>query len=255
MSKDNTKDLLEQILAELYERQVADGQSTGASYLEAQNSQFLGKIVPNRYDRQSILNKYGPYGSSYSATSIFNKYSDYGSRYGNNSVNNPYCTTPPRLIIDGRLLGYVTVNRYVREGIPTDAFLYTLRNDLVGLLAGRISGSENEVRQLNRESYIEAGDGNFLGKLNPNRFDEESIFNRFSVYGNQFSPSSIFNKFSTYGNQFNALSPYNQFSTNPPRLYVRGEFVAYLTKNQTMRPRVDPDELLNWAEQNVSSFS
>ena len=254
MTADKTKELLEQILAELYEKQAQAGQPTGASYLEAQDNQFLGKIVPDRFDRHSILNEYGPYGSRYSATSIFNQYSDYGSRYGSNSLNNPYCTTPPKLIINGRLLGLVTVNEYVPNGIPTEAFLYTLRNDLDGLLAGRINESAGEARQRNRESYIEAGDGVFLGKLNPNRFDEKSIFNRFGIYGNRFSPSSIFNRFSIYGNQFNALSAHNQFSTNPPRLYVKGEFVAFLSKNKTMRPRVDPDELLNWAEQNVSKL-
>ena len=254
MSADKTKELLVQILAELYQKQAATHSPTGTSYLEAQNDQFLGKIVPNRYDRNSILNEYGPFGSRYSATSIFNQYSDYGSQYGQNSVNNPYCSTPPRLIINGRLLGFVTLNQHVANAIPTEAFLYTLRNDLASLLAGKISGSASEVRQLNRESYVEAEDGTFLGKLKPDRFDNESIFNQFGVYGSQFSPSSIFNKFSTYGNQFNTLSPYNQFSTHPPKIYVKGKFVAFLTKNQMKRPRVDPDELLSWAEQNVSRY-
>ena len=104
------------------------------------------------------------------------------------------------------------------------------------------------------ESYIESGDGTFLGKLNPNQFDQESIFNRFGRYGSQFSPESIFNRFSTYGNQFNSLSPFNRFSTNPPRLYVKGEFAGFLTKNETKRPRVDPDDLLSWAEQRVGRF-
>ena len=254
MASDKTKELLEQILADLYNKQAATPPATGASYLEAQNDQFLGKIVSNRYDRDSILNQYGPFGSRYSATSIFNQYSDYGSRYGQNSVNNPYCSTPPKLIIDGRLLGYVTVNQYVAGAIPTEAFLYTLRNDLGSLLAGQISGSASEVRQLNGESFIEAEDGTFLGKLKPDRFDNESIFNQYGQFGSQYSPSSIFNKFSTYGNQFNTFSPYNQFSTHPPKLYVKGKFFAFLTKNQYKLPRIDPDELLSWAEQNISRY-
>ena len=251
MAADKTKELLEQLLADLYKQQAATGQPTGASYLEAQNGQFLGEIVSNEFDRDSILNEYGPYGSPYSTTSIFNQYSDYGSRYGQNSVNNPYCSTPPKLIINGGLLGFVTVNQYVANNIPTEAFLYTLHNDLGGLLAGRIGRSAGEMRQRNKESYIEAGDGTFLGRLNRDPFDAESIFNQFGMYGNRFSPSSIFNQFSTYGNQFNPLSPYNQFSIAPPKLYVRGEFVAFLTKNQMKHPRVDPDQLLSWAEQNV----
>lgn len=251
MSADKTKELLEQLLADLYEREATGSKPFGASFLEAQNGQFLGKVVSNRFDRESILNRYGPYGSRYSTTSIFNRYSDYGSRYGRNSVYNPHCWKPPKLVINRRLLGFVTVNQHVANGISTEAFLYSLENDLAGLLAGRMSGSAGEVRRLKGESYIEAGDGSFLGKLDGNHFDEESIFNQFGIYGNEFSPSSIFNQFSTYGNQFNVLSPYNQVSTNPPRLYVNGEFVAFLTKNQMKRPRVDPDELLAWADQNV----
>ena len=255
MSTDKTRDLLEQILAELYEKQATRNQSSSASYLEAQDEQFLGKIVSNRYDKDSILNTYGPYGSRYSTTSIFNKYSDYGSRYGKYSVNNPYCSIPPKLILNGRLLGLVTVNRYLTNAIATEAFLYTLKNDLEGLLGGRISRSPGEVRKLNRESYIEAGDGVFLGRLNPDRFDDESIFNQFGMYGSRFSPSSIFNQFSTYGNGFSIWSPYNQFSVDPPKLYVKGRFVAFLTKNQMRRPGVDPDELLSWAERNVPRHS
>ena len=252
MSTDKTKEILEQILADLYQKQVTTGPNTAGSCLRAQDGQFLGTITSNTFDTSSILNEYGPFGSPYSTTSIFNQYSDYGSRYGSNSVNNPYCSTPPKLIINGRLLGYITVNHYVSERIDTEVFLYTLQNDLRMLLAGRIVVSSREVRQQKGESFIEAGDGSFLGRLNPNRWDEESIFNRFGIYGSNYSPSSIFNRFSTYGNQFNSLSPYNRFSANPPKLYVKGKFVAFLTKSQTKHPCVDPDDLLSWAKQHVS---
>ena len=252
MSTDKTKEILEQILADLYQKQATTGPTSATSYLRAQDEQFLGTITSNTFDTNSILNKYGPFGSPYSTTSIFNEYSDYGSRYGSNSVKNPYCATPPKLIIGGRLLGYVTVNPYVSDKIDTETFLYTLRNDIRMLLAGRIVASSREIRQQKGESFIEAGDGSLLGRLNPNRWDEKSIFNRFGIYGSNYSPSSIFNRFSTYGNQFSSLSPYNRFSTNPPKLYVKGKFVAFLTKNQTKHPRVDPDDLLSWAKQNVS---
>ncbi len=250
---DQTIKLLEQLLAELYERQTAGTHPHGTSFLQAENEQFLGKITSNSYDHDSILNEYGPYGSPYSNTSIFNQYSEYGSPYGQNSVHNPYCASPPKLYIDNRLVGRVGLNPYVQNRIPTEAFLYSLRNDLDGLLQGRIVGSESEARQLRGESFIEAPDGTFLGKLNPNKFDQESIFNSLGPYANKLSQSSIFNKFSTYGNQFNPMSPFNQFSTNPPKLYVRGQFVAYLTKNRFLKPRVDPDELLDWAKRNVLS--
>ena len=254
MSQDRTKELLEQVLADLYERQRESSMPTGDSFLEAQDGQYLGKITADRYDNSSILNEYGPYGSPYSTTSIFNNYSDYGSPYGSNSVNNPYCSLPPKLIVNGRSVGCVTTNPYVVDRIPTETFFHLLRTDIRALLSGRIPESAGELRRSKGESYIEGGDGTFLGKLNPNRFDPESIFNRFGRYGSKFSPDSIFNRFSTFGNQLNVLSPYSRLSANPPRLYVKGEFVGFLTKNGNKRPRVDPDDLLSWAEQRVGKF-
>jgi hypothetical protein len=254
-SSDKTKELLEQVLSQLYAEQAQGKKASNGSYLIAQDNQFLGRIIDNVYDNESILNEYGPYGSQYSNTSIFNQYSPYGSEYGMYSINNPYCTTPPQLFINGKFRGHISVNQFVPNRIPTEAFLYTLRNNLQALLSGNIIESESHARQLNYESYIVAGDGTFLGKLNPNRFDTESIFNRFGPYGNKFSQLSIFNKFSPYGgNQFSPLSPYNSFSTNPPKLYVRGKFIAYLTTNQSLNPRLHPDKLLEWAEANVSKF-
>ena len=58
-------------------------------------------------------------------------------------------------------------------------------------MRGNIVQSEDELRHINKESFIEDFNGVFLGSLNPNRLDEGSIFNRFSPYGSQFSPTSI----------------------------------------------------------------
>lgn len=253
-ASDKTKEVLEQILAELYAEQAQETKSFNGSYLIAEDGQLLGKITDNIYDTDSILNKYGPYGSKYSPTSIYNPYSIYGSQYGAYSINNPYCTIPPKLFINGRFVGYITANQHMPDRISPEAFLYTLENDLKALFEGRIVESESEARRLKGESYIEAADETFLGKLTPNRFDPDSIFNQFGPYGNRFSQTSIFNRFSNYGSQFSNLSPYNKFTQTPPRLFVKGKFVAYLTVNPLLSPRIDPDALLEWAEKNVSRY-
>lgn len=253
-SSDKTKEVLEQILAQIYAEQASAKSGVNGSFLQAHDKQFLGTITANQYDNDSILNIYGPYGSQYSNTSIFNPYSPYGSEYGALSVNNPYCSTPPKLVINGRQIGFVSANPYVNNRIPIEGFLYTLKNDIQSLLAGRIIESESQARLISGESFIEAGDGTFLGKINPNKFDSDSIFNQFSLYGNKFSQLSIFNKFSNYGNQFNQLSPYNQFSNNPPKIFVKGKHVAFLTLNKSISPRVHPDELLEWAQRNVPMY-
>lgn len=253
-STDKTKDFLEQILAQLYAEQAKETTGHNGSYLIAEDGQLLGKITDNQYDSDSILNQYGPYGSRYSNTSIFNPYSPYGSQYGAHSINNPYCVVPPKLYINGRLLGRVTINRNIPNRIAPEAFLYSLMNALPTLLSGNIVESETHARVLQGESFIEAADGAFLGKLTSNQYDQESIFNRFGPYGSQYSQTSVFNKFSNYGNQFSDLSPFNNFTKTPPKLYVKGQFVAYLTVNSTLSPRVDPDELFQWAEKNVGHY-
>lgn len=253
-SSDKTKEVLEQILAQLYSEQAQESKVPNGSYLIAEDGQLLGKITDNSYDTESMLNQYGPFGSQYSTTSIFNAYSQYGSQYGAYSINNPYCTQPPKLYINGRFIGYISANQHIPNRISPEAFFYTLENDLPSLLRGQIVESESKARQFKGDSYIEAQDGTFLGKLNPNHFDPESIFNGFGTYGNKFSQNSLFNKYSPYGSQFSNLSPYNKFSQSPPRLFVKGQFVAFLTVNNMIRPRIDPDSLFKWAEENVSKF-
>lgn len=136
--KDNTYNLLRLLLSEIYEEQTESQAYIGDSYLIAQDGQFLGRILANRYDNDSILNKYSPYGSKYSPTSIFNKYCQYGGRYGIYSPENRFCYKPPKLFIKGRFKGYVTANQYIPNRIPIEDFLYTLDNNVSSLLSGYI---------------------------------------------------------------------------------------------------------------------
>lgn len=65
---------------------------------------------------------------------------------------------------------------------------------------------------------IVSPDGKYLGRLNSNRFDPESVANPFGRYGSRFSPDSINNPFGRYGSPFSPTSPNNPFATNPPVL-------------------------------------
>ena len=245
---DESKALLEKMLQELYATAAAGTSTTGDSYLVAADKQYLGRITDNIYDTESILNTYGPYGSAYSTTSIFNAYSPYGSQYGAYSLNNPYCQSPPQLILRGKFVGNVSANAYVQNRISNEDFLAALKHDLRSLLRGEVPRGGGAKRD---GVYIQAQDGQFLGRLNPNRYDQQSIFNKFGPYGNKFSNTSIFNKFSNYGGQFSQLSPYNRLSRTPPQILNSGMFVAHLTVNAMMTPRVDPSEVFDWAEKNV----
>jgi hypothetical protein len=64
----------------------------------SQNGQYLGTLSNNPYDRDSVSNPYGRYGSQYSSDSINNPYGKYGSQFSSQSPNNPYATSPPIII-------------------------------------------------------------------------------------------------------------------------------------------------------------
>ena len=253
---DQTKELMEKLLAQLYGKAAGDNAKaahlSGGSFLVAEDKQFLGRITTNPYDQESILNAYGPYGSAYSGTSIFNQFSPYGGQYGRFSPYNPYTTTPPTLVINDKVLGKVSANSYVPNHIPVEAFIYTLKNDISGLLAGRINRDQPSAHSLAGDTFLQAADGTFLGSLRPDSLDVNSLFNRYSEYGNRFSAKSIFNRYSTYGGKFSTQSHFNARSATPPSIMSQGKRVAYLTANPQLPPRVAPEDILQWAREHVS---
>lgn len=93
---------------EEYNRRIARGES----FLLASDGEFLGLLTTNRFNTDSICNMYGQYGSRYAAKSIWNEYGRYGSQYSLLSPNNPYSLRPPRIILRGRDIGFLTCNEY-----------------------------------------------------------------------------------------------------------------------------------------------
>jgi len=80
----------------------------------------------------------------------------------------------------------------------------------------------------------------YLGCLNCDKFDVNSIWNQFGTYGNRFATNSIWNKFGTYGNKFNNESPWNKFGTKPPVVVDKdGNFYGYLSLNKYTNKRAD----------------
>jgi hypothetical protein len=60
---------------------------------------------------------------------------------------------------------------------------------------------------------IYAPDGTYLGNLNTNQFDPNSVSNPFGRYGNPYSPDSINNPYGKYGSPFSPNSVRNPFAT------------------------------------------
>lgn len=77
---------------------------------------YLGKIT-NGYDSESIFNEYGSYGSEYSSSSIWNKYATFGSEYSSYSPFNKYTSTPPMIIKNRNIIGYLSANKRLRASV------------------------------------------------------------------------------------------------------------------------------------------
>lgn len=60
--------------------------------------------------------------------------------------------------------------------------------------------------------------GQYLGRLNSNRFDPDSVANPFGRYGSRFSPDSINNEFGRWGSQFSPDGVRNPFGTGGPHI-------------------------------------
>lgn len=59
-------------------------------------------------------------------------------------------------------------------------------------------------------------DGTYLGRLNANEYDPESVSNPYGQYGSEYSPNSVNNPYSTYGSPYSAQSPTNPYTSTPP---------------------------------------
>lgn len=112
-------------------------------------------------------------------------------------------------------------------------------------------GSDIIKRMENKESFLLANDGQYLGRLTLNKYDSNSIYNQYGNYGSKFSSTSIFNKFSNYGSKYSSLSPFNPYTNTPPYIYLRGIKYAFLSVNKFLGLKtIDPNRLIKFLEEN-----
>lgn len=79
--------------------------------------------------------------------------------------------------------------------------------------------------------YIVSPDGQFLGNLNNNRYDPNSVANPFGKYGSPYSNNSINNPYGRYGSPYSSHSATNPYATNSPRVYAPSESTRHLYNN------------------------
>lgn len=109
-----------------------------------------------------------------------------------------------------------------------------------------MTDAELQLRIRRGESFLVAADGQFLGILSSNKFQSESVMNEYGTYGSKYSSTSIFNKYCNYGSQYSQLSPFNQYTSTPPRIFLRGALVGYLSVNRFVNNRLDAHQLFDY---------
>ncbi|MCR6496758.1 hypothetical protein LJB71_11425 [Thermomonas sp. S9] len=90
---------------------------------------FLGKIT-NAYDSNSIFNDYGTHGSKYSSSSIWNSYGAFGSEYSSYSPFNKYTSTPPMIIKNRKIIGYLSANKSLGSAISPNLLKALCKDEL-----------------------------------------------------------------------------------------------------------------------------
>lgn len=92
----------------------------GASIIAQDDDRtFLGTLT-NGINSNSIFNKMGTYGSYISSNSIWNKMGTYGSSISDFSPFNIITSTPPMIVKNENIIGYLTVNEIIYGGISPD---------------------------------------------------------------------------------------------------------------------------------------
>lgn len=89
---------------------------SGAKIISQESKKYLGSIT-NKYDSDSIFNEFGNYGSEFSSDSIMNEFGRYGGEFSSESPFNEFTSTPPYIVKNGKIIGYLTVNKYINNAL------------------------------------------------------------------------------------------------------------------------------------------
>ena len=80
----------------------------------------------------------------------------------------------------------------------------------------------------------------YLGCLNCNDVDRNSIWNDIGTYGSNISDKSIWNDIGTYGSDISNYSPFNSIASYPPAILDNdGNFYGYMTANDIKSKRAE----------------
>ena len=90
---------------------------------------YLGKIT-NSFNSESIFNEFETYGSEFSSNSIWNEFGTYGSEFSSYSPFNEFTSSPPLIIKGGKIIGYLTANKFLQSSISPNMLKVLCKDEL-----------------------------------------------------------------------------------------------------------------------------
>lgn len=89
--------------------------------------------------------------------------------------------------------------------------------------------------------FSSASASRYIGNLNTNRYESNSINNPYGSYGSKYSSDSVNNRYGTYGSPYSSKSATNPYASDAPKLYDQnGNYRGKLSSN-----RYDPESVSN----------
>jgi hypothetical protein len=117
------------------------------------------------------------------------------------------------------------MNMSIKKLILVTVFGCLLSTNLVAQVLHLYGGEDHDV---------------YLGCLNCNNYNANSVWNAYGEYGNRYNSNSIWNMYGTYGNEYSSNSPWNKYTPYPPIVVDKdGEFYGYFTINEYKSERAD----------------
>jgi hypothetical protein len=83
---------------------------------------------------------------------------------------------------------------------------------LLGTTAANAQIYNNPYGNSSNSPQIYAPNGQYLGNLNSNRYDPNSVANPYGQYGSRYSPNSINNPYGQYGSPYSPNSVRNPYA-------------------------------------------
>jgi len=82
------------------------------------------------------------------------------------------------------------------------------------------SAAQSEYSSGSNSPQLRGEDGTYLGRVNKNRYDPDSISNPYGRYGSKYSPDSVNNPYGKYGSPYSPYSATNPYATEAPKIYA-----------------------------------